>query len=431
VRRTPTASGLPTVCILAGGRGTRLGVRVEKVPKPLLEVAGKPFLWHQLRLLAAAGASDVVLCVGYHGEAIRQRIGSELFGLRIAYSFDGPELDGTLGAIRRARGMLGERFLVLYGDTYLRIDYAAAAAAWLASGLPAVMCVLRNEGRWESSNALYADGRVLAYDKREPSADMRWIDYGLGGLEQAALDRVPAETTDLCELYTELAREGLLCGFEASERFYEIGTPVTLAETDAFLRSQHERTKLRRFARALRTRSDLLGQGTRYALAGGFVTLVYLLTTTALATLGHVHFQLALAIGFCCAVAVHFTLQRKFVWAGRGDFALPLHRQTARYLATAGTQYGLTAAGTSLLPSALGLPVEPIYLTLAAILVSTNFVVFRNVVFYPETGRAERVIPPAERARRNGRRSDEASPDPAHGEGAPETPSRATDPTAR
>jgi NDP-sugar pyrophosphorylase family protein len=230
-------TGLPTVCILAGGLGTRLGERVEQTPKPLIEVAGKPFLWHQLRLLAAAGASQVVLCVGYLGEAIRQRIGAELFGLRIAYSFDSAELDGTLGAIRRARGMLGERFLVLYGDTYLRIDYKMAAAAWQARELPAMMSVLRNDGRWEVSNAHYADGLVLAYDKRTPSADMRWIDYGLGGLEQAALDLVPAETTDLCELYGELASDGLLCGFEASERFYEIGTPATLAETDAFLRS--------------------------------------------------------------------------------------------------------------------------------------------------------------------------------------------------
>jgi choline kinase/putative flippase GtrA len=424
-------TGLPTICILAGGLGTRLGERVEKVPKPLLDVAGKPFLWHQLQQLAEAGANEVVLCVGYLGEAIRQRLGTELFGLRIAYSFDSAELDGTLGAIRRARGMLGERFLVLYGDTYLRIDYEVAAAAWQASGLPAMMSVLRNDGRWEASNAHYADGLVLAYDKRSPSADMCWIDYGLGGLEQAALDRLPAETTELADLYRELASEGLLCGFEARRRFYEIGTPATLAETEAFLRSRHRGTRRRRFVRTLRTRSDLLGQGTRYALAGGVVSLVYLLTTTALATLLHMHFQLALAIGFCCALAVHFTLQRTFVWAGRGDFALPLRQQTIRYLATAGTQYALTAAGTSLLPSALGLPVEAVYLALAAMLVSTNFVVFRNIVFHPEAERAERVIAPEERSRRTGHRSYAASPGPAPGEAAAGTPARATDPTAR
>jgi putative flippase GtrA/molybdopterin-guanine dinucleotide biosynthesis protein A len=383
-------NGLPTICILAGGLGTRLGERVEQLPKPLLEVAGRPFLWHQLRLLASAGAGEVVLCVGYMGETIRQQIGSELFGLQIAYSFDGAELDGTLGAIRRARSLLGERFLVLYGDTYLRIDYAAVAAAWHASRLPAMMCVLHNDGRWEDSNALYGDGRVLAYDKREPLADMRWIDYGLGGLEQAALDRVPAETTDLCDLYHELAREGRLCGFEASERFYEIGTPAALAETDAFLRAQgqdlpaHQQVaRLRQIMHGLRTRSGLLGQGTRYALAGCVVALVYLLTTTALATLVQLPFELALAIGFCAGIVVHFTLQRKFVWTDRGDFALPLRRQTARYVAAAGTQYALTAGGTALLPAALGLPVEAVYLAIVAVLISTNFLVFRNVVFHP------------------------------------------------
>jgi prepilin-type processing-associated H-X9-DG protein len=399
---------LPTICILAGGLGTRLGERVEQVPKPLLEVAGRPFLWHQLRLLSSCGAGKIVLCVGYRGESIKQQIGSDLFGLQIAYSFDSAELDGTLGAIRRARGMLGERFLVLYGDTYLRVDYAAVAAVWQASQLPAVMCVLRNDGRWEASNALYADGHVLAYDKRQPLADMHWIDYGLGGLEQAALDVVPAETSDVCDLYHELASEGRLCGVEARERFYEIGTPATLVETDAFLRRYTEDVlvpgdvlaaedvladqhlaRLRRLAHALQTRSGLLGQGTRYALAGCVVALVYLLTTTALATLVGLPFELALAIGFCAGLVVHFTLQRKFVWTDRGDFALPLGHQTARYLVAAGTQYALTAFGTSLLPAALGLPVEVVYLAIVTALISTNFLVFRNIVFHPGPSAAD------------------------------------------
>jgi NDP-sugar pyrophosphorylase family protein len=231
-------SALPPVCILAGGLGTRLGERTRVLPKPLIEVAGEPFLWHQLRLLAAHGAREVVLCVGHLGELIESSVGSERFGLRIAYSHDGPGLDGTLGAIARARGLLGERFLVLYGDTYLRLDYAAAATAWQRSGLPALMCVLRNDGRWDTSNALYANHRVLAYDKRAPRADMRWIDFGLCGLMQTALDRCPAGTRELSDLLRRLAGAGELYGFEASERFYEIGTPAALAETGAFLRDQ-------------------------------------------------------------------------------------------------------------------------------------------------------------------------------------------------
>lgn len=232
----PASRPLPPVCILAGGLGTRLGEHVQDTPKPLIEVAGEPFLIHQLRLLEQHGAGRVVLCVGYLGERIEERIGGERFGIAIRYSYDAPGLDGTLGAIRRARELLDERFLVLYGDTYLRIDYADVAGAWQASGLPAVMTVLRNEGRWDTSNAVFAAGRVTAYDKRSPSPGMRWIDYGLGGLTAAALDAVPEEERDLSALYRELSRTGWLFGYEAKERFFEIGTPPALAETDAFLR---------------------------------------------------------------------------------------------------------------------------------------------------------------------------------------------------
>ena len=236
-RTAPSArSVLPPVCILAGGVGSRLGERVRFTPKPLLEVAGEPFLNHQLRLLASHGASEVVLCVGYLGEQIEQDIGSESFGVSIAYSYDGPELLGTLGAIRRAAPLLGERFLVLYGDTYLRIDYAAAAAGWECSGLPAMMTVLRNDGRWDASNAVFESGRVTVHDKRAPTSAMRWIDYGLGGLTARALASVEPTVSDLSDLYGQLARDGQLFGFEASQRFYDIGTPEALAETGEFLR---------------------------------------------------------------------------------------------------------------------------------------------------------------------------------------------------
>ncbi|HEX3433938.1 MAG TPA: NTP transferase domain-containing protein [Solirubrobacteraceae bacterium] len=230
------ASELPPVCILAGGLGTRLGERVRDTPKPLLEVAGEPFLLHQLRLLSRYGARDVVLCVGYRGEQIEAAIGRERFGVRVRYSFDSPELDGTLGAVRRAAPLLGARFLVLYGDTYLRIDYRDVARVWQDSGLPAVMSVLRNDGQWDASNALYSDGRVSSYDKHAPSPEMRWIDYGLGGLTADALSFVDDDEAELANLYHRLADQGLLCGYEATERFYEIGTPSGLAEADAFLR---------------------------------------------------------------------------------------------------------------------------------------------------------------------------------------------------
>jgi N-acetyl-alpha-D-muramate 1-phosphate uridylyltransferase len=225
---------LAPVCILAGGLGSRLGEVVRDTPKPLLEVAGEPFLVHQLRLLARFGATRAVLCVGYLGERIEQAIGTEQAGIELAYAYDPPDLAGTAGAIRGALPLLGERFLVLYGDTYLRVDYAAVDRAHAASGKPALMTVFENGGKWDTSNVRYADGVVQAYDKFAPADDMRWIDYGLGVLTAQALDA--HHDADLAGVYHALASRGELAGYLATERFYEIGTPAALAETDAFLR---------------------------------------------------------------------------------------------------------------------------------------------------------------------------------------------------
>ncbi len=241
-------TSLPTVCILAGGRGTRLGSLTDEVPKPLVEVAGKPFLAHQIHLLARHGAKEVVLCVGHLGSLIESVIGHERDGLRIRYSYDDPGLNGTLGAIRKAKPLLGSRFLVLYGDTFLRIDYEDVALRWEASGLPAVMTVLYEPGHLGRSNSILDQEFVTAHDKHQPTAEMKWIDYGLGGLTAAALSCVPEDTTDLSDLYGVLAKTHQLLGILATERFYEIGTPESLAETDLFLKGLAEpegRTRMR------------------------------------------------------------------------------------------------------------------------------------------------------------------------------------------
>ena len=218
-----------------GGGGRALGARVDEVPKPLVEVAGQPFLFHSLRRLAESGVSRVVLCVGYLGERIEEVVGSRRFGIDVAYSYDGPGLDGTLGALRRAQPLLGERFLVLYGDTILTLDYGELAESWDRSGLPAVMAVLENRGQWGTSNTQVRDGFVVAHDKVTPTSEMTWIDYGVGGLTAGALDHVAPTESDLSALYGALASEGLLSSFPVSQRFYEIGTPSALAETEEYL----------------------------------------------------------------------------------------------------------------------------------------------------------------------------------------------------
>jgi NDP-sugar pyrophosphorylase family protein len=198
-------------------------------------VAGKPFLAHQLTLLASYGARRVVLCVGYLGERIEATLGRRFGDIVIDYSYDGASPAGTLGAIRNALPLLDDRFLVLYGDTYLRMDYSLFVQCWERSGCAGAMAVLHNAGQWDISNAIYKDGRVVRYDKFAPSADMDWIDYGLGGLTKVALGEVPMSETDLAPLYTSLALADQLFGFPATYRFYEIGTPTALREAEQFL----------------------------------------------------------------------------------------------------------------------------------------------------------------------------------------------------
>ena len=223
------------VAILAGGLATRLYPTTATIPKSLVDVAGRPFVVHQLALLRAAGIPRVVLCLGHLGEQVEALLGDGRgHGVEVAYSYDGGTLLGTGGALRRALPLLGERFLVLYGDSYLRCDYAAIARAFVASGARGLMTVYRNDGAHDASNVSFADGKILRYEKGVPG--MTYIDYGLGALRGDTLAGYPeGERFDLVRVYQALLARDELAGYEVHERFYEIGSPRGLAETRALL----------------------------------------------------------------------------------------------------------------------------------------------------------------------------------------------------
>ena len=225
------------IAILAGGLATRLRPATETVPKALIDINGEPFLGRQLQLLARSGFERAVLCVGHLGERIREYAGDgRRFGVRLAYSFDGPQLLGTAGAIRRALPLLGEAFFVLYGDSYLPCDYKAAEQAFLACGKLGLMTVFRNEGRWDASNVEFSEGRILAYDKANRTPHMRHIDYGLGLFRRAAFDALPeGRPHDLAVVYQDLLGRGELAAHEVHERFYEIGSLEGIRELSEFL----------------------------------------------------------------------------------------------------------------------------------------------------------------------------------------------------
>jgi NDP-sugar pyrophosphorylase family protein len=225
------------VAVLAGGLATRLKPITEKIPKLLVEVAGEPFFSHQIRLLRGAGLTRLVVCVGYLGEQVVGRYGNGSdWGVHIEYSFDGPRLLGTGGALIRALPRLGEAFYVLYGDSYLPVDYQAVARGFLASGKLGLMTVYENNGRFDASNAWFEGGVIRAYDKRDKLPQMRHIDYGLGLFRSAAFDDFPRdEPVDLADVQKALLARGELAGFEVKERFYEIGSHAGLGELDRIL----------------------------------------------------------------------------------------------------------------------------------------------------------------------------------------------------
>ena len=228
------------VAILAGGLATRLRPITEKIPKSLVPVAGKPFLAHQLDLLQSRGVRRAVLCVGYLGEMIQREFGNgSTYGIRLDYSFDGPKLLGTGGAIQRALPLLGDEFFVLYGDSYLPVEYRPVAEFFRRSGKLGLMTVYRNEGRYDTSNVVFRDGEIAVYDKKNRPPEMRHIDYGLSLFKAAAFGSYSTgQPFDLAGVMGRLVRERQLAGYEVRERFYEIGSPAGLAELESLLKSK-------------------------------------------------------------------------------------------------------------------------------------------------------------------------------------------------
>ena len=228
--------------ILAGGLGSRIRERSGELPKALIPVLGKPFVFYQLEWLARQNIDRIVMSVGYRGGMIAKTVGDgSQFGLQISYADESDQLRGTGGALRYIAdlALLDSGFFVLYGDSYLSIELAPI---WRASGRGRfrTMVVMHNHDRWDRSNVVYKDGKVLLYDKSasDPAtAEMQYIDYGVSVLTRDVITSMiaPGEIADLALLLNQLSIAGRLRGYEVSERFYEIGSPEGLDDLEAHL----------------------------------------------------------------------------------------------------------------------------------------------------------------------------------------------------
>jgi len=198
----------------------------------MIDIAGKPFIHWQLTMLKEQGVNNVILCIGHLGEMIEDYAGNgSAFGLVLTYSYDGDKLLGTGGAIKKIESILPEEFFILYGDSYLEISYALVESAFKESGKKGLMTVYENEDLYDVSNVIFRDGELINYCKKNKTADMLHIDYGLGILKKEVLADFPKhEAFDLADVYEKLVMEKQLFGYEVFRRFYEIGSPNGLKE---------------------------------------------------------------------------------------------------------------------------------------------------------------------------------------------------------
>jgi len=228
--------------ILAGGLGTRMAGVTTTLPKAMIPVNGKPFVDHQLTWLASQGIGDIVFAIGHQGAMIQDFVGDGgPWGVAVRYVVDGQKLLGTAGAIRNAidRDLMNDGFFVLYGDSYLNVDFRAV---WKAAGEGAwpLMTILRNEGQWDKSNVVLTDGEITLFEKGRDDAvriGMNHIDYGLSVMTRDAITRFVAsgEHADLAGICHHLSLQRQLRAFEVFERFYEIGSPQGLVELEDHL----------------------------------------------------------------------------------------------------------------------------------------------------------------------------------------------------
>jgi len=227
------------MAILAGGLGTRLRPLTSEVPKALIPIGGKPFLHHQIELLKRQGIRDIVLCVGHLAEQVQDYFGDgRWLGVRIKYSEEKGSLLGTAGAIKKAEPLLGDDFFLMYGDSYLMIDYQEIMRYFRRFHRLGLMVVWKNLDRLERSNVSAKGNLVTAYNKDQKSSDMVYINYGLSVLRKEALVFIPpGRPFSQEEFYQILIDRRELLAFEVGQRFYEIGSPRGLEEFEMLVAS--------------------------------------------------------------------------------------------------------------------------------------------------------------------------------------------------
>lgn len=237
------------VVVLMGGLGTRLKEYTKECPKPLVEVEGRPFFDYSLKLLMHHGFRKFLFLIGYRAEMIEEYYGDgSSLGISITYCYDGKELLGTGGAVRRAYDLLEDDFLLMYGDSFMDIDYEETLYRYYegkSRGMRALMTVLKNGNMFDKSNVIMDGTEIKLYDKINMTPEMDYIDYGVCVYEKSLFSDESLEGLldgtnsvrmdtgikfDIAVLQNRLSIDKKMTAHIVTKRFYEIGSPASLNE---------------------------------------------------------------------------------------------------------------------------------------------------------------------------------------------------------
>jgi len=226
------------IAILCGGLATRLGKLAKNTPKSMIDIHGKPFLEYQINSIKKHDIKNIILCVGHLSEKIEQYFGNgSKFGVKIRYSYDGDKPLGPIGALKNAEPLLNDEFFIMYGDSYLSVDFQKVYKFFTKNNKPACMVVYKNQDKYDKSNLIIKNKLAVGYGKKDRNKDMIYIDYGTSILNKTTLDLVPKNKMfSTGDFFSKLIKRNEILAFEATERFYHIGNPESLEEFRRYIK---------------------------------------------------------------------------------------------------------------------------------------------------------------------------------------------------
>lgn len=226
------------VVVLAGGLGSRLGRLTEKIPKALIKIHNKTFLEWQIEYFIKQKVKKLIICTGYKHSLIENLLKKKIFlkNVEIYFSYDGDQLLGTGGAIKKAVKKIDGSFFVVYGDSYLQCDLNKIYENYKQNKSISLMGIYKNNDKFDKSNVKLKKNRKIIYNKDIKTLDFNYIDYGISIMNSRQFINYKKKIFDLSTIQKNLSKQNKLRGYIIKKRFFEIGSVNGIKEFSKFIK---------------------------------------------------------------------------------------------------------------------------------------------------------------------------------------------------